>query len=274
MLKSKNLRRTWICLISVFVVMVLSLSFSFAESAGTYTTSVSPQYRNPLTGAIEDSGGEEKEALGQGMAQSTVSGVGLVEIDASGNVYATYRINNASAMSSINFSTSAGGGFYGVSAVNTKSAGNSADYRIRVPYAGAPVKCTLYVAPMGREVIFFMTSAGLTPGQGDFVSTIDTSVQDQASQGSESAKAEEAKKTDDKKTEEAKNAEDKKKDSTKKNSKNAKASDSKDKKDSKAKVSNKTQSTQNKRYVVYGALAVVIILAAAGTFGYKKFIKK
>ena len=263
MLKSKNLRRTWICLISVFVVMVLSLSFSFAESAGTYTTSVSPQYRNPLTGAIEDSGGEEKEALGQGMAQSTVSGVGLVEIDASGNVYATYRINNASAMSSINFSTSAGGGFYGVSAVNTKSAGNSADYRIRVPYAGAPVKCALYVAPMGREVIFFMTSAGLTPGQGDFVSTIDTSVQDQASQGSESAKAEEAKK-----------AEDKKKDSTKKNSKNAKASDSKDKKDSKAKVSNKTQSTQNKRYVVYGAIAVVIILAAAGTFGYKKFIKK
>ena len=69
-------------------------------------------------------------------------------------------------------------------------------------------------------------------------------------------------------------AEDKKKDSTKKNSKNAKASDSKDKKDSKAKVSNKTQSTQNKRYVVYGAIAVVIILAAAGTFGYKKFIKK
>lgn len=269
MLKSKNLRRTWICLISVFVVMVLSLSFSFAESAGTYTTSVSPQYRNPLTGAIEDSGGEEKEALGQGMAQSTVSGVGLVEIDASGNVYATYRINNASAMSSISFSTSAGGGFYGVSAVNTKSAGNYADYRIRVPYAGAPVKCALYVAPMGREVIFFMTSAGLTPGQGDFVSTIDTSVQAQASQGSESAKAEEVKKT-----EEAKNAEDKKKDSTKKNSKNAKASDSKDKKDSKAKVSNKTQSTQNKRYVVYGALAVVIILAAAGTFGYKKFIKK
>ena len=136
------------------------------------------------------------------------------------------------------------------------------------------MKCALYVAPMGREVIFFMTSAGLTPGQGDFVSTIDTSVQAQASQGSESAKAEEAKKTDDKKTEEAKNAEDKKKDSTKKNSKNAKASDSKDKKDSKAKVSNKTQSTQNKRYVVYGALAVVIILAASGTFGYKKFIKK
>ena len=154
MLKSKNLRRTWICLVSVFMVMALSLSFSFAESAGTYTTSVSPQYRNPLTGAIEDSGGEEKEALGQGMAQSTVSGVGLVEIDASGNVYATYRINNASAMSSISFSTSAGGGFYGVSAVNTKSAGNSADYRIRVPYAGAPVKCALYVAPMGREVIF------------------------------------------------------------------------------------------------------------------------
>ena len=260
MLKSKNLRRTWICLISVFVVMVLSLSFSFAESAGTYTTSVSPQYRNPLTGAIEDSGGEEKEALGQGMAQSTVSGVGLVEIDASGNVYATYRINNASAMSSISFSTSAGGGFYGVSAVNTKSAGNYADYRIRVPYAGAPVKCALYVEPMGREVIFFMTSAGLTPGQGDFVSTIDTSVQAQASQESNSAKAEEA--------------EDKKKDSTKKNSKNAKASDSKDKKDSKAKVSNKTESTQNKRYVVYGALTVVIILAAAGTFGYKKFIKK
>ena len=271
MLKSKNLRRTWICLISVFVVMVLSLSFSFAESAGTYTTSVSPQYRNPLTGAIEDSGGEEKEALGQGMAQSTVSGVGLVEIDASGNVYATYRINNASAMSSINFSTSAGGGFYGVSAVNTKSAGNSADYRIRVPYAGAPVKCALYVAPMGREVIFFMTSAGLTPGQGDFVSTIDTSVQAQASQGSESAKAEEAKKAEDKKDEEAKKAQESKKDSAKKDGKKVKTSTSKEKKDVNAKSQNEVQ---KKRAVFYGALAVVIILVAAGAFGYKKFIKK
>lgn len=271
MLKSTNLRRTLICLISMFMVMALSLSFSFAESAGTYTTSVSPQYRNPLTGAIEDSGGEEKEALGQSMAQSTVSGVGLVEIDASGNVYATYRINNASAMSSISFSTSAGGGFYGVSAVNTNTVGNSADYRIKVPYAGAPVKCAIYIAPMGREVIFFMTSAGLTPGQGDFVSTIDTSVQAQSSQGSDSSKSEEAKKAEDKKVEEAKKTGESKKDSTKKNSKKAKTSDSKDKKDAKAKDSSKTQS---KRYVVYVALAVVIILAAVGMFGYKKFIKK
>lgn len=271
MLRSKNLRRTWICLISVFMVMALSLSFSFAESAGTYTTSVSPQYRNPLTGAIEDSGGDSKEDLGQSMAQSTVSSVGLVEIDASGNVYATYRINNASAMSSISFSTSAGGVFYGVSAVNTNTVGNSADYRIKVPYAGAPVKCAIYIAPMGREVIFFMTSAGLTPGQGDFVSTIDTSVQAQSSQGSDSSKSEEAKKAEDKKAEEAKKAQESKKDSAKKDGKKVKTSTSKEKKDVKAKSQNEGQ---KKRAVVYVALAVVIILAAAGAFGYKKFIKK
>ena len=144
MSKSINLRKIIICMTVAIVAMALGLGYSFASSAGTYTTSVSPQYRNPLTGAIEDSGGEEKEALGQGMAQSTVSSAGLVEIDASGNVYATYRINNASAISRISFSTSAGGAFYGVSAVNTKSAGNYADYRIKVPYAGAPVRCSVY----------------------------------------------------------------------------------------------------------------------------------
>ena len=278
MSKSINLRKIIICMTVAIVAMALGLGYSFASSAGTYTTSVSPQYRNPLTGAIEDSGGEEKEALGQGMAQSTVSSAGLVEIDASGNVYATYRINNASAISRISFSTSAGGAFYGVSAVNTKSAGNYADYRIKVPYAGAPVRCSVYVAPMGREVIFFMTSAGLTPGQGDFVSAIDTSAeQARSSQGGEgtASKSEEAKQAEDKKADEKKAEDDKKSKAKKDAKKKTKSGDtSKNKKNSKVSKATGKSKSESKRFVVYGALVIVIVLAAAGTVIYKKIIKK
>ncbi len=75
-----------------------------------------------------------------------------------------YRINNTSAMSSISFSTSAGGGFYGVSAVNTIQSEILQTIESG-SMCGAPVKmCN--ICNMGREVIFFMTSAGLTPGQG------------------------------------------------------------------------------------------------------------
>lgn len=66
-----------------------------------------------------------------------------------------------------------------------------------------------------------MTSAGLTPGQGDFVSAIDTSAeQARSSQGGEgtASKSEEAKQAEDKKTDEKK-AEDDKKSKAKKDAK-------------------------------------------------------
>lgn len=61
-------------------------------SNGIYTATATPHYRNPLTGKIEDSGGEDSEVLGQSMTESTTDTKALVEVDSNGNTYITVRL--------------------------------------------------------------------------------------------------------------------------------------------------------------------------------------
>ena len=49
---------------------------------------------------------------------------------------------------------------------------------------------------------------------------------------------------------------------------------SKNKKNSKVSKATGKSKSESKRFVVYGALVIVIVLAAAGTVIYKKIIKK
>lgn len=277
MTKSSNKKIFVIAISSIIILMICFTNYSFANSPGTYTAAVIPQYRNPITGVIEDSGGEEKEAIGQGMAESTISGQGLVEIDANGNIYTTFRLNNISAMSNISFSTSSGGAFYAVSAVNTNSAGNYADFRLQLPYVGAPVRCSMRVIPMGRDVVFFMTSSGLTPGQGDFVSAIDTSVAEnqEAQASAKPSEGAEAKKQD-----ESKNIEEKQKENDKEKSAESKKDSKKEKKNSESKKQNEVKKQKAnkenngaKMNFVYIGFAIFIILAICGFIVYKKMKK-
>ena len=72
-------------------------------SNGIYTAFAAPSYRNPATGQIEDSGGEENAVLGQAMTESVVDGRALVEVDPSGNTYATVRLKLQSSTSGAKF---------------------------------------------------------------------------------------------------------------------------------------------------------------------------
>ena len=49
---------------------------------------------------------------------------------------------------------------------------NTADYRMRVNSENSIIRCNMYVIPMGREVIFYITVGGLSAGSGDFVTSI------------------------------------------------------------------------------------------------------
>lgn len=172
--KIKGLRLFGLALVLAIFALLLRPA-AYAASAGVYMTEVTPHYRNPLTGEIEDQGGEAAEAIGEGMVKSCVDTDGLVEIDAEGNTYTTVRLKRASALNNISFSTSTGGGFSSADSTVTNSFGDNVDYRITMPEEGAVIRCEMHVIPMDRDVVFFVSTSGLSEGQGDFVSMIDTS---------------------------------------------------------------------------------------------------
>ena len=56
----------------------------YAASGTVYTCSVTPCYRHPVTGEIEDAGGESSYATGQGMVEGCIYTTGIMEVTDSG----------------------------------------------------------------------------------------------------------------------------------------------------------------------------------------------
>lgn len=167
-------------LFRTFLVFALAVSFAafpvFAASPGVYTAAATAHYRHPVTGVIEDSGGEGQEALGQAMTESALYKTALVEVDASGNTYITIRLQLMDNIKNPSFKVSSGGSgsFSGVSVKKMQASGNTADYRMKVPGENAIIRCSMDVIAMGRPVIFYITVSGLKSGHGDFITSIKT----------------------------------------------------------------------------------------------------
>ena len=49
---------------------------------------------------------------------------------------------------------------------------NTTDFRMPVPSENAIIRCNMYVIPMGRDVIFYITVGNLQSGSGDFVTSV------------------------------------------------------------------------------------------------------
>ena len=147
-----------------------------AASPGIYTATAASHYKHPTTGVIEDSGGEGSYVLGQSMTDSALNKAALVEVDPQGNTYVTIRLNLMDNIQSPQFQVdgSRSGSFSAVSAAVMQEdySNNTADFRMQVPSENAIIRCNMYVVPMGRDVIFYITVGGLSAGSGDFVTSI------------------------------------------------------------------------------------------------------
>lgn len=141
-----------------------------AASNGIYTATATPHYRNPLTGKIEDSGGEASEILGQSMTESATDTRALVEVDSNGNTYVTVRLKLMDNIQNPTFKVD--GSSVSASLMQEDYSANTADYRMKVASENSVIRCSMYVVPMGRDVIFFITVSNLNSGSGDFVTSI------------------------------------------------------------------------------------------------------
>lgn len=147
-----------------------------AASPGIYTATATSHYRHPTTGVIEDSGGESSYVLGQSMTDSALNKAALVEVDSSGATWVTIRLNLMDNIQSPQFQVdgSRNGNFSAVSATVMQEdfTNNTTDFRMRVNSENSIIRCNMYVIPMGREVIFYITVGNLQSGSGDFVTSI------------------------------------------------------------------------------------------------------
>ena len=80
-------------LLALFIIAGIPAVPVQAAAGTVYTCAVHPSYRHPVTGEIEDSGGEASYATGQGMVDGAVYPTGILELTDSGEYYLTIRMS-------------------------------------------------------------------------------------------------------------------------------------------------------------------------------------
>ena len=177
--------------LSVLSVLALALTMlagfpaakAYAASGNVYTCTINRCYAHPVTGVIEDSGGEASYATGQGMVEGCVYSGGILEVTDDGAYYLTIRMSLMDYTSGHSFLVQNVGDSdwtapseIGVTANGTDSNGTTADVCMRVPSENCIVRGTMYVEPMGRNVVFYVYPSDYSEGNNtDMNATIVTS---------------------------------------------------------------------------------------------------
>lgn len=161
-----------ICSMVVMLALVAGITSipALAASNGVYTATATSHYKHPTTGLIEDSGGEGSYVLGQSMTDSALNKAALVEVDSSGATWVTIRLNLMDNIQSPQFQVD--GSSVSATLMQEDYTNNTTDFRMQVPSENAIIRCNMYVIPMGRDVIFYITVGNLQSGSGDFVTSV------------------------------------------------------------------------------------------------------
>ena len=155
---------------SVVIASALSLALlagfpaveAHAATGSVYTCTINRCYAHPVTGAVEDSGGAGSYATGQGLVEGCVYPTGILEVADDGNYYLTIRLSLMDYTSGHDFQVQSVGDSgwsstgYAQTGTGSDSNGTTADVVIQVPSENCIVRGTMYVEPMGRNVVFYL----------------------------------------------------------------------------------------------------------------------
>ena len=158
----------------LFLVMILcTLCFTKDIKAATgnvYSCQIARTYEHPVSGKIEDSGGSSSKATGQGMVEGVIASKGLLEVTDANEYYLTFRMSLIDQTSNYHFGVQKRGGssFQTQSVTQTASGKDknvtTKDFRIKLPSQDSIIRCSMYVKPMGRNVIFYFYPGNYTQG--------------------------------------------------------------------------------------------------------------
>lgn len=167
---SRKQRRYILVLMTMMLYMAGCYISVHAESGAIYSCTINRSYGNPVTGEVEDSGGESSYATGQGMVESAVYSQGLMEVTDSGNYYLTLRLSLLDYTSGHTFAVQNVGdsGWMdtatAVTANGSDGSGSTADVCMQVPSENCIVRISMYVSPMGRDAVFYVYPTNYSEG--------------------------------------------------------------------------------------------------------------
>lgn len=143
---------------------------AYATGGTVYTCTITPCYRHPVTGVIEDSGGEASYATGQGMVEGAVYPTGILEVTDTGEYYLTIRMSLMDYTSGHSFWVQNVGDSdwmtpaIGATGNGTDTNGTTTDICIQVPSENCVVRGAMYVEPMQRDVVFYFYPSNYVEG--------------------------------------------------------------------------------------------------------------
>lgn len=165
-------------LLALAALTALGAGPAYADSSSVATATASASYVNPDTGQIDDSGGKENEALGTSMCQGITGTSALVEKDTDGNTFVTIRLSEGDQLGQVSIASDAShanryGDAVAAQLMQQDTAANTADYRAQVASDDATLRVSMFVNPMGRSVVFFVTlSAEVAGNAAGFVESV------------------------------------------------------------------------------------------------------
>jgi chemotaxis protein histidine kinase CheA len=159
------------------VMASITCVYASALENGIYIAKSTSHYRHPVTGEIEDSGGENSEVLGQSMTESALYPEALIEVDTQGKMFATVRLKLMDNIEEPSFKVQnrSDSGFWDVDYDIMKEDfdNNESDFRFEIPNENCIIRATFYVVPMGRDVIFYIDFSDIHEGSSDFVTSVE-----------------------------------------------------------------------------------------------------
>lgn len=165
-------------LIGFCMIFLISTNVCKASSGKVYTVNVNRSYRHPITGIIEDSGGEASYEIGQGMVEGAVHTVGILEKTDNDELYLTIEMSlfDYTSGHTVWVQNNADDVWYQPEAEITghgsDSNGATGNITIKIPHEDCILKGGMYVEAMGRDVIWYMTISNITEGNSTHLSPI------------------------------------------------------------------------------------------------------
>ena len=168
---NKILSAIMTCVLAITLMAGFPAVKAYAASGTVYSCTINRCYAHPVTGVIEDSGGESSYATGQGMVEGCVYSNGILEVTDDGAYYLTIRMSLMDYTSGHSFQVQNVGDSgwstpseIGITGNGSDSNGTTADVCMRVPSENCVVRGSMYVEPMGRDVIFYLYPSNFSEG--------------------------------------------------------------------------------------------------------------
>ena len=171
-----------------------------AATGSVYTCTINRSYSNPVTGKVEDAGGASSYATGQGMVEGCVYPTGLLELTDDGSYYLTIKMSLMDYTSGHSFQVQNYGDSgwstpseIGITGNGTDSNGTTSDICMKVPSENCIIRGSMYVEPMGRDVVFFLYPSNFSEGNSSGMNaTIVTEASGSGTNSSSSAQSSES----------------------------------------------------------------------------------